>query len=303
MPSQKLPAEADTAARSLQHWSEEGRRTMDAFYRLARLDYRLLADALDHPRMLREIRRAAGDPDRLRLLDVACGSGKFPQTLLEHGGVAALADEGLTVDYELLDPSAFSIAEAAAVLRPPFVEAARHETTLEDLDPAVGPFDVVWATHALYALEPRHVDAAARRLLASIAPHGVGLIAQGTYDGHYLAFYRAFLEGVRGGAGTPYVSCEELVEALARAGAGPEGTHEIEVRRLSYEHVVADADQDVLEGFLQRCAFDDGVSLREMQAAPVLGEHLAACHDVDAGVHRFRQEVDLVLLTPTGVAA
>lgn len=287
----------DTAARSLAHWSEDGRRTMEAFYALAHLDYRLLADALDHAALLRAVAARAGR-DRLTLLDVACGSGKYPAALLRTGDLGALVDDGLRVDYDLLDPAPFSLSEAAGELRPPFHEAARHETTLEDLDPAVGPFDVVWATHALYALEPANVAAAARRFLASIAPHGVGLLAQGTHDGHYLAFYRAFLEGVRGGEGTPYVSCEQLVEALARAGAGSEGAHEIEVRRLSYEHVVADEDRDVLEGFLQRCAFDDGVSLEQMRAAPVLGDYLDDCHDAAAGVHRFRQEVDLVLLTP-----
>jgi SAM-dependent methyltransferase len=286
----------DTAARSLAHWSEDGRREMEAFYALARLDYRLLAEALDHPRLFREVRERAGGGDVLTLLDVACGSGKFPEALLRDTELPALVDEGLRVDCALLDPSAFSIAEAAGVLRAPLHEGARLETTLEDLDPAVGPFDVVWATHALYALEPANLDAAARRFVAALAPHGVALIAQGTVDGHYLAFYRAFLEGIRGGEGTPYVSCEELTEAIGVA-AKP-GPHELEVRRLSYDHVVDQADHDVVEGFLQRCAFDDSVTLEQMLAAPVLGEYLAGCRDDEAGVWRFHQEVDLVLLTP-----
>ncbi|MDO9406991.1 bifunctional 2-polyprenyl-6-hydroxyphenol methylase/3-demethylubiquinol 3-O-methyltransferase UbiG [Patulibacter sp.] len=283
----------DTAARSLAHWSEEGRREMEAFYALARLDYQLLADALDYPELFRVVRERAGG-GAVSLLDVACGSGKFPETLLERTELAAQDD--LRVDYDLLDPAPFSLQEAAAVLRPPFHEAARHEVTMEDLDPAVGPFDVVWATHALYALQPENVDAAARRMLDALAPHGVLLLAQGAYDGHYLAFYRAFLEGVRGGEGTAYVSCEQLTDALGRVGA--DDTHEVEVRRISYEHVVADDDREVLEGFLQRCAFDDTVSLEQMREAPVLGAYLEACHDADAGVHRFRQETDLVLLTP-----
>jgi hypothetical protein len=43
----------------------------------------------------------------------------------------------------------YGALEAAQALRPPFVEADRHETLVEELDGSVGPFDVVWATHAL----------------------------------------------------------------------------------------------------------------------------------------------------------
>ena len=70
-----MPA-ADTAARSLAHWSEEGRAGMEAFYVLARKDYRVLAEALDWGRLLRAHARPDGS---LRLLDVACGSGRPPR--------------------------------------------------------------------------------------------------------------------------------------------------------------------------------------------------------------------------------
>ena len=46
----------DTAARSLAHWSEEGRAEMDAFYALARRDYERLAGAfVNHPAWLRRV--------------------------------------------------------------------------------------------------------------------------------------------------------------------------------------------------------------------------------------------------------
>ena len=47
------------------------------------------------------------------------------------------------------------------------------------------------------------------------------------------------------------------------------------------------------EGFLQRCAFDDTVSLEEMEAAPVLGEYLASCRRPD-GSYVFSTEVALL---------
>jgi SAM-dependent methyltransferase len=262
---------------------------MDAFYELARTDYERLARGfVDHSAWLR---RVADGGRRIALLDVACGSGKFPDALQEFGGVGALAGE-LQIDYDLLDPSPFSLLEAAQALRPPFVEAARHETLVEELDDAIGPFDVVWATHALYSLPPAAVRAAAARMLTALAPGGALLIAQGSRNGHYLRFYRHFLDDFRDGRGTLYASSEDLAEALRVRGADPR------VVRLSYDHTAPLENAVTVEGYLQRCAFDDSVSLQEMMTAPYLGAYLCDCRDEPAGVWRFHQEVDVLLLGP-----
>ncbi len=262
---------------------------MDAFYALARRDYERLARGfVDHSAWLR---RVADGRRRITLLDVACGSGKFPEALQDFGGVGALAGE-LQIDYDLLDPSPFSLSEAAQALRPPFVGAARHETLVEELDDAVGPFDVVWATHALYSLAPGAVRAASARMLAALAPGGALLIAQGSREGHYLRFYRHFLDDLRDGQGTLYAASEDLAEALRDCGADPQAV------RLSYEHTTALENAVIVEGYLQRCAFDGTVSLQEMMAAPHLGSYLRGCRDEDAGLWRFRQEVDVLLLGP-----
>jgi SAM-dependent methyltransferase len=279
----------DTAARSLAHWSEEGRAEMDAFYALAGRDYERLARGfVDHSAWLR---RVADGRRRISLLDVACGSGKFPGALQDYGGIAALSRE-LRIDYDLLDPSPFSLLEAARALRPPFVAAARHETLVEELDDAVGPFDVVWATHALYSLTPSAVRAATARMLAALAPGGALLIAQGSREGHYLRFYHHFLDEFRDGQGTSYASSEDLAESLRACGADPRAV------RLSYDHTTALENADTVEGYLQRCAFDDSVSLQEMMAAPLLGAYLRGCRDDAAGLWRFHQEVDVLLLGP-----
>jgi SAM-dependent methyltransferase len=277
----------DTAARSLAHWSEESRAEMDAFYALARRDYERLARGfVDHSAWLR---RVADGRRRITLLDVACGSGKFPEALQEFGGVGALSGE-LQIDYDLLDPSPFSLVEAAQALRSPFVAAARHEALVEELDAGVGPFDVVWATHALYSLTPAAVRAAIARMLAALAPGGALLIAQGSREGHYLRFYRYFLDDVRDGHGTLYAASEDLAEALRACGAHPQTV------RLSYDHTTALENAVTVEGYLQRCAFDDSVSLQEMMTRPHLGAYLRDCRDEAAGLWRFHQEVDVLLL-------
>jgi SAM-dependent methyltransferase len=262
---------------------------MDAFYALARRDYERLARGfVNHSAWLRSV--AAGRR-RITLLDVACGSGKFPEALQEFGGIGALSGE-LQIDYDLLDPSPFSLLEAARALRPPFVEAARHETLVEDLDDAVGPFDVVWATHALYSLTPDAVRAAAERMLAALTPGGALLIAQGSREGHYLRFYRHFLDDFRDGQGTLYAASEDLAEALRAGDADPRAV------RLSYDHTTALENASTVEGYLQRCAFDDSILLQEMMTAPHFGPYLRDCRDHDAGLWRFHQDVDVLLLGP-----
>lgn len=262
---------------------------MEAFYALARLDYQLLAAALDWPAVLSaSAERAGGAPS---LLDVACGSGKFPAALQRDTDLSGLP----TIRYDLLDPSAFSITEAAAVLQAPFAAGERFQTTLEELDEDAGPWDVVWATHALYALEPANLADAVARFRSAAGPESFSFIAQGATDGHYLRIYEAFLAGVREGEGTQYVASDDLIAELRRQGAEPQ------VRRIAYDHVIEATDTIVLEGYLQRCLFDDSLSLRQLLVAPVLGAYLESQLDAAAGVYRFHQEVDCIVLAPEGV--
>jgi SAM-dependent methyltransferase len=287
---------SDTAARSLASWSEEGRDEMRAFYVFAERDYELLAAIADWGSALGRATADRGHSEPLRLLDVACGSGRFPSALRAGVDLSTLGEPG--VAYDLLDPSPFSLAEAAGQLRAPFAPAARFETTLEDLDPAAGPWDVVWATHALYALRPEALSAAADRFVCGLAPAGLGFMAQGAENGHYLTVYRAFLDGLHGGVGTPYLSGEVVASAL-RAAAEPLGWTTSE-HRFTYEHVVGYDETELLEGYLRRCVFDDRPTLNEMLAAPVLGPYLSACRDDDAGAYRFSQTSVCLALTPRG---
>lgn len=265
----------DTAARSLAHWSEQGRAEMEAFYALATEDYRQLARAADWPAVLAGHARPGW-----RLLDVACGSGKWPAALLDVGiGTAGLPD----VAYDLLDPSAFSVAEAKAQLAPPWVPAKELVCTLQDLEVETDAYDVVWATHALYALPPDELLEGARRMVQALAPGGLGFVAQAGQRSHYLVMYDAYRRGVTDA--TPYTTAEQVAEALTAAGA--------DVRTQWIHYRSGSADRRVVEGFLQRCAFDDTVSLEEMERAPVLGDYLAGCRRPD-GSWVFDHEVGLL---------
>lgn len=237
---------------------------MLAFYALATEDYRQLARARDWAADL----RAHAVDGHVRLLDVACGSGKFPAALLATGLPVEPA-----VEVDLLDPSAFSIAEAGAVLAPPFVAAAAHEVAIEDFT-ATAPYDVAWATHALYAVAPAALGTGVGRMVAALRPGGFGAVAQASAQSHYLTFYAAYRATYAPDI-APYTDAEGVADALRAAGA------EVDVQVLDYR--TGSTDRAVVEGFLQRCAFDDTVALADMERDGPLADYLAGCRGADGG--------------------
>jgi len=271
-------ADGDTFDRSLAHWSEDGREEMEAFYAVATQDYRELAEAWDWAGWL--TKRLEGQ-DEVRILDVACGSGKFPRALRRHTALGDL--EGTPLVLDLLDPSAFSLEEAAASLAPPMRAGRRFEVKLQELDADAGPYDIVWATHALYALPEAELPAGAAVFRDAIAPDGLGFIAHATENAHYLRFYERYL---RRRGGTPYASAAAVADAFRGAGA------EVDARTITYRHVIT--DEGVLEGYLQRCLFDDTLDLEAMRADPELGPYLA--EHTEGGRATFEQEVAMLFI-------
>ncbi|MDC3347471.1 class I SAM-dependent methyltransferase [bacterium] len=274
---------SDTFQRSCEHWSEESRHEMEHFYALASVDYKHLAEAFDWKKWLKSRQGELG-PRRLKLLDVACGSGKFPMALTQY---AEVDDSTVSpIDYALLDPSEFSLAEARQALTPPFQAGAEYQTTIQALACERGEFDIVWATHALYAVAVADLQAALERFV--YATSGAGFIAHAGRESHYLRFYQHYLDGFKSGTGVPFSSGEQIVETLERMGVGAR------VEQISYYNGAPEGAERQIEGYLQRCIFDDTISLDAMRNNPLTGPYLDTC--LQDGQWRFEQQVMLIFL-------
>ena len=283
---ERSPNNGDTFERSCAHWSEAGRAGMEHFYALATEDYRQLATNFDWAFWMTDCERRV-EGRGLRLLDVACGSGKFPSALHDHANIAAA---GLKpIRYDLLDPSEFSLEEARGVLKPPFEPGKSHLCRLQDLERAALDYAVVWATHALYALPPIELEVGLKRFVEALAPGGSGFIAQACEDAHYLEFYRLYLETLKEANGTPYTSAEQIVHELERIGI------RCDVRDISYEGRAHRGESHAVEGYLRRCLFDDTLSLEDMMRHDELGRYLRGCR---TGEHwHFRQRVKMIFFS------
>ena len=274
----------DTFLRSCEHWSEARRKEMEAFYSLASIDYKYLAKAFDWKKWLETCQADVGQR-RLKLLDIACGSSKFPIALVEYSNIS---DAKISpIEYALLDPSSFSIAEAKKVLPPPFIGGIEFETTLQALSCNRREFDIIWATHALYAIPEDELECALGRFISAMSR--VGFIAHACNESHYLRFYQHYLNGFKGGLGEPYSSAEQIIQKLSKLGVS------YRVEKISYANGVPEESLLQVEGYLQRCIFDDTINLEEMRKNSVTGPYLDNC--LKDGKWSFQQEVMLIFLS------
>ena len=276
----------DTFIRSCEHWSETSRNEMENFYALASVDYKYLAEKFDWKKWL-EIHQTNVGERRLKILDVACGSGKFPSALVQY---AKLADANLLpIDYALLDPSLFSISEARKVLKFPFTASSEFKTTLQEFSCEKDAYDIIWATHALYAVPKYELKDALKRFVSGMA--GSGFIAHACEKSHYIKFYKHYLNGFKGGSGEPFSSAEQILQALKEIGI----SHR--VKKIVYENGLSKKASLQVEGYLQRCIFDDTIGLDAMLRNSSTGPYLENC--VKDEKWRFKQEVLLIFLSRT----
>ena len=99
----------DTFMRSCKHWSESSRNEMQNFYTLASVDYKHLAEKFNWKEWFETHQSNIGKRG-LKLLDIACGSGKFPSALIQNANLSNA--KILSVEYSKitlsLSPEFFS---------------------------------------------------------------------------------------------------------------------------------------------------------------------------------------------------
>ncbi len=259
---------------------------MDAFYRLAALDYRLLAEEVDWLKLFKQVASRHGHS--FKLLDVACGSGQFPSALLNYGGLKD--SESFSVAYSLLDPSDFSIQTTRQKLGDPLQPFQEHCCTIQDFDPSDVRYAIVLATHALYCVPQFELRVAVDRMLAALETSGLGFIAHASEESHYVGFHDLYLESGGTTSATPYSTGEQLIQVLQERTS----IKDVQTWSIDYEGQLAFDDKETAERYLQRCLFDDSLSLDDMMTDRLMGEHLRACIDTSNNIWRFPQKVWLI---------
>ena len=239
---------SETFLKSCQHWSSDYSDEMTSFYKLATVDYEHLGNSLDWEEELFKYSSSREDK-RLKILDVACGSGKFPSVIQKTLGKSKKIKR---VDYSILDPSLFALEETKKNLKAPFFVDEEFNSTIQDFKKENSCYDVSWAMHALYAIPPQDIIESMRIFKETF--RGVGYIAHAREKSHYIEFQKIFLSGFKKNKSVRYTTSEDIMAALDQLGI------KYEERILKYENKAESNDRLIVEAYLQRCIFDDTIT-------------------------------------------
>lgn len=244
-----------------------------AWFEVADKDYLELIDGFDFSHILE---RAGPRP---RLLDVGCGTGRFPSLLRSR------LPTSLEIQYDHLDPVARCLAETRRVLEPPYRAGQAFEMTMDHFEPPAGGYDVVWSIHSLCAVPPDSLAATVDRFCAAIAATGRGFIYLQGVESFYSQVYRAYH-----GPDVPQLQTAEDVLACLESHSEVG----VEVHAFEFLHSVP---QSHLSVYLSKCVFDDRPS-SYWRERPELRALLEAYDR--GGRHSFPQTVRLIEMSGRG---
>ena len=183
-----------------------------------------------------------------RLLDIGCGTGKFPRLLFSR---LAGVQNKIEVDY--LDPSAESLRQFELNQYPSVQLAQRYHLSLEELHVDASlrhRYDLIWAIHSFYTVLESALPALIEKMLLLTKPQqGKALVYLGSEAGFYWQFFEQYRNAVNPSL-TPFLSADQFCAALERMNVSYKTT------QVNLVHTIKHSDHEILENYLRQCVFE-----------------------------------------------
>ncbi|RQH45680.1 class I SAM-dependent methyltransferase [Okeania hirsuta] len=261
-------------------YCKKNKLDIDSWFQVAQIDYEKLIEEYSFNNLFKGFAK-----NQLKLLDVGCGTAKFPSLLDEKldGDIHLLAD--------LLDISEYCLQEAKKQFdscqylstNKTYLSATEN---LHQLVEKTNSYDIIWAIHYLCTVNPNRMTDVYLYCLDFLGDRGKFLIYQlaekSSYNNLY-SFYLSHYPELK--KTTDFLTSEEHKKILDRLRINYENI------RFEFTHRINFESKKILEIYLKKCIYDNTLDVLSF-FRPILQE----CFDAESNQYKFDQVVDFLII-------
>jgi len=262
------------------NYYQEKSLALDSWFRIASIDYE---EIVNNHQFLKII-NSFGD-STINLLDIGCGTGKFP-TLLDKA-----IENNVKFLSDLFDVSEYCVNQCRAVFNQlkHFQTNELFVSSTENIQTAIPKsryYNIIWAIHSFYTVDMNKIKDVLRHLELLIGPGGILLIYQASSDSCYHQFYNFYLDNFeQPNRFARFVTAEDIQKTLSLLGLSHSSID------FDFSHKIDYEDRDLLEVYLGKCILNSSVDVLSFFKNKIL-DYL----DLDRNQFSFKQKTRLIIV-------
>lgn len=210
----------------------------EIWFQIASVDYEKLISLLDFKVVFNSYKNP------IKVLDIGCGTGRFPKMLASH------LDPEISIDYDGIDPSPYCLEEIKKSLIVPFRVSTLINAKAENLDALnlkENKYDIIWAIHSCYCLENKAIPTVLKVLVQMLNDNNSKLIIyQASSVSSYYLVQNMYYKYVMPQNYQPFVFAPDIQIVLDKLSIS------YTIETIRFDHAVP---ANFLEYYLTQCLF------------------------------------------------